>query len=247
MLNSLLLNNADKYFTVYIMSADLSEGDYININRKFSGRNAAFIQIKVDENIFRGFPQVKRYPYTIYFRILAPLLLPETVDRILYLDSDTVIHGDIENLYNTDFNNNLFVACTQISGFLHLMNMIRLGVGKDYVYMNTGIMLMNIKELRKITDVPKIRKYTIKNKWKLILYDEDILCKFFGNRVKTVSPCIYNLADRIIVTNNIKNKEKIDADWVKNNNIIIHYFGKNKPWKENYNGILKDYYTKYND
>ena len=40
-------------------------------------------------------------------------------------------------------------------------------------------------------------------------------------------------------------KYKIDKDWVENNNMIIHYLGTNKPWKEKYRGILKDYYIKY--
>ena len=40
-------------------------------------------------------------------------------------------------------------------------------------------------------------------------------------------------------------KDKIDLKWVKKNTKIIHYIGKNKPWKENYKGILKVYYDKY--
>ena len=42
-----------------------------------------------------------------------------------------------------------------------------------------------------------------------------------------------------------KKKNKIDLDWVKNNNIIIHYLGRNKPWKDKYKGILKDFYFEY--
>ena len=36
--------------------------------------------------------------------------------------------------------------------------------------------------------------------------------------------------------------EIIDLDWVRKNAVIIHYYGDNKPWKENYKGILNVFY-----
>ena len=41
------------------------------------------------------------------------------------------------------------------------------------------------------------------------------------------------------------NTFKIDEKWVEDNCCIIHYFGKNKPWKDNYKGILKKFYLIY--
>ena len=43
----------------------------------------------------------------------------------------------------------------------------------------------------------------------------------------------------------MKKDYKIDLNWVEKNNFIIHYLGKNKPWKDNYKGILEDYYKRY--
>ena len=41
----------------------------------------------------------------------------------------------------------------------------------------------------------------------------------------------------------MKNLSKIDLDWVRDNVVIIHYYGKNKPWKDNYKGILNCFYN----
>ena len=36
--------------------------------------------------------------------------------------------------------------------------------------------------------------------------------------------------------------EKRDLAWVRENAVVIHYYGKNKPWKDGYNGILDVFY-----
>ena len=81
----------------------------------------------------------------------------------------------------------------------------------------------------------------------MCLYDQDVIFKFFGNKIRLIDPRLYNLSDRLVMFHNkfYRSKYKIDLDWVENNNYIIHYLGTNKPWKDKYRGILKDYYTKY--
>lgn len=230
------------------MNSDLTGEDKQELQEEFS-LGCEFVFIDLTEEYFKGFPKVKRYPYTIYFRILAPLLLPKEIDRVIYLDADLIVHGDLSEFYNTDFEGNAFYACTQIRGFLTWFNRVRLCVKKGYVYMNTGVMLMNLDYLREKIDEEAIKKYTLKNKWKLALYDQDVLCKFFGNKIKLAERNKYNLADRHVTLQNLfrKKKDKIDLNWVEKNNVIVHYLGYNKPWKENYKGILKGYYKKYEE
>ena len=48
----------------------------------------------------------------------------------------------------------------------------------------------------------------------------------------------------ILITKNITDKF-IDTVLKFKNKLIIHYLGKNKPWKANYRGCLKEYYMKY--
>ena len=40
-------------------------------------------------------------------------------------------------------------------------------------------------------------------------------------------------------------KYPIPTDKTKENNVIVHYLGRNKPWKPDYKGILKPFYDKY--
>lgn len=67
----------------------------------------------------------------------------------------------------------------------------------------------------------------------------------FGNKVKVVNNLIYNLSERAIRKYKFINGVKINNGWIEENNVLIHYIGKNKPWNDKYRGILKEYYTKY--
>jgi len=245
-MNSLSQNNPKSEFDVYVMHSNLEDSDKEYIKTKVAS-NINPIYIFMDESLFKGAPTVKRYPYEIYYRIFAPIMLPKELDRVLYIDCDLVVHKNIDPLYNMNFQGNYFIACTQIRGFMQWFNRIRLTVGKDYTYINTGVMMINLKELREVINIDEIFKFIRRNGWRMTLYDQDVIFKFFGNKIRLIDPRIYNLSDRLIMFHNkfYHSKYKIDKDWVENNNMIVHYLGTNKPWKDNYRGILKDYYTKY--
>jgi len=75
-----------------------------------------------------------------------------------------------------------------------------------------------------------------------------VLSGLYGGKTKTVESIIYNLSERYLKLYNInlKNLDKrIDLDWVRQNTVIIHYCGRNKPWKDNYIGELDIFYKEY--
>jgi len=68
----------------------------------------------------------------------------------------------------------------------------------------------------------------------------------YGDRVKIVDTLRYNLSDRTLSFYNADPlKENLDLEWVRKNAVVIHYFGKNKPWKPHYKGILDVFYHEY--
>jgi lipopolysaccharide biosynthesis glycosyltransferase len=72
-----------------------------------------------------------------------------------------------------------------------------------------------------------------------ILPDQDILTALYGDKIKLVDTMRYNLSDRIYGWNNVSpSRSTVDVDWVRKNSAIIHYCGKNKPWKDDYAGPL---------
>jgi lipopolysaccharide biosynthesis glycosyltransferase len=245
MLNSLCSNNSDENFDVFCLHSSLSEDDknYINNHIKFDNIKINFIQI--DNHYFENAPTVKRYPIEVYYRLVAYEFLPKNIDRVLYLDVDIIINKSLKELYNLDFKENLFFASTNTGKFLTWFNRIRLGIKKNHIYPNTGVLLINIQKMREVAKKEDIFEFIEIHKPFMTLYDEDVVFGLYGDKISLLDDKKYNLSDRNIKRYNTFHKNKIDKKWVDENNVIIHYLGKNKPWKNNYKGILKSYYDKY--
>ncbi len=240
--DSIAKNGGYDSYTAYILHSDITDEDMKMIEKDISPLfDCRFI--KVDDSLFADFPETARYPRQIYYRLSAPQLLPENLERILYLDVDLVVINPLKQLYESDFEGNCCIACTHTAKLLTALNRARLNMPENACYINTGVMLLNLSMLRELLSPEAVRRYTEKNFRRFILPDQDIFSALCGDRVKLADTMVYNLSDRILNLNNANpEKPTRDLEWVRKNSVIIHYFGKNKPWNEHYSGILDVFY-----
>ncbi|MBR5179210.1 MAG: 1-acyl-sn-glycerol-3-phosphate acyltransferase [Lachnospiraceae bacterium] len=90
------------------------------------------------------------YSKTTYFRLFIADMHPE-LDKALYIDSDTIVQGDVSELYNTDITDRYLAACheqamVQVDEFgTYVENCV--GVSR-YNFFNCGVLLINSKEWR---------------------------------------------------------------------------------------------------
>ena len=167
------------------------------------------------------------------------------MERILYLDVDTVVVNPLTELETLPFGDAWFMACTHVRYALSKLNQVRLGMdlGKDTPYLNSGVILYNLPAFREGLDIARIRDYAEEKKNALVLPDQDILTAVCGEHVRLLDPLRYNLSDRILAFHNADLRSpQLDADWVRRNGVIVHYCGKNKPWHKNYRGVLDVFY-----
>lgn len=249
LLRSIQTSNPTEKFSVYILHKNLKQTD---INEIITNLNLNLFQIhpiQIPNSEIDHFPVYeKRYPIEIYFRIFAAKYLPKNLDKILYLDTDIVVINKLKELYETDFENNYFIATTHIQKLLHKFHEIRLGLNKKYPYINTGVLLMNLTELRKRPIEKEVFDFVRKNKKKLMLPDQDIISTLYGDKIKLVDNLKYNLGERALNLYNISHPtHQITTKWINKNAIIIHYYGRNKPWNKHYKGKLNHYYKKINN
>lgn len=228
-------------YVAHILHSDLEMEDIAEIRRAVP--SAKIAPSRVDSSFFKGFPVTERYPQQIYYRIFAAQLLPQDLERVLYLDTDTIAIRPLESLYCMAFDGSDYIACTHVSSFLSKVNGLRLGMQKDSPYINTGIMLMNLEQMRKSQSAEDVLAFVQEKKGILLLPDQDIISTLYGKKIKLVDSYIYNLSERILAIYNALHPEAIrDLDWVRENTRIIHYCGKNKPWNANYLGKLDVFY-----
>lgn len=234
-------------YDVYILHSDLDEEDIRQLEHTFSG-DVRFHFVYIDPNGLLSFPESERYPGQIYYRLFAAFLLPPDVERILYLDGDITIINPLDELYHMDFDGNYILACTHIREFLNKMNRLRLGIREKRPYINSGVMLMNLKALREQQNPQEIIRYVQQHKKLMTLPDQDIIIGLYGDKIELLDTMRYNLSDRILSIYNAEHRaDRKDLDWVRENTVVIHYCGRKKPWQDDYKGTLDVFYHEIED
>ncbi len=243
-LRSIVLHGGEDRYDAYILHSDLSQEDMDAICCVSSQINCVFLP--VDPKLFDGFPERKRYPREIYYRLAAPLLLPEQLDRILYLDVDTLVINPLKNFYTMDFQGNYYIACTHIRETLTRLNDLRLKVPEGAPYVNTGVMMLNLPALRQNLTMEQIRDTALQKIDSFWLPDQDLLTVMHGNKILLADAQKYNLSDRILNFYNADPRHprhpRHDLTWVRENTVVLHFCGKNRPWNPHYVGTLGIFY-----
>lgn len=162
-----------------------------------------------------------RYSVSIYYRFLAYRLLDQSIERVLYLDTDIIVKGDISTLYNTDFEGNYFVGCLDSTSDPEQ----RLGL-KEYI--NSGVLLMNLRELRSENRMEPYWEKVSEPGYSLALPDQDALNIIFNKKIKYVDDIKWNCFPFF------GKLTKEQEDYIKKNSKIVHFVSKRKPWLQEY-------------
>ena len=223
LMQSLFENNSEP-ITIYFLWSDLSEQSKAFIGRFAAQHGAEVIFIEVGEDEFRGLPTKKYISRETYFRLLAGELLPADVDRILWLDADMVVNGDISSFYHSDFEGAAVIACPHGSAMrpVILEDCAMIGIEHPEQYFNAGVMLCNLdvwrnmgipERIAQIASVPRQMKFP----------GQDFTNLVFNGRVKTADWREYNCMIHSVMPEDIPELKEVAK--------IIHYVGSVKPWQ----------------
>lgn len=130
-----------------------------------------------------------------YYRIIGWGMLPESVERILYLDVDLIVQKPLQSLYQMELGDHLFAVCEDIFGKIngfHEANKRRLLIPEDGNYFNAGVMLVNVKELRRTGEVEKILERVYRDYERYEYNDQDVLNEMYQDRLIYVGWDQYN-------------------------------------------------------
>lgn len=243
MLYSLSQSDSTGIFTVYVAHNSLTEDDFAALQAVLP--RTELIDVPLSEEMFQDAPLSDRYPKEMYYRLFAAQYLPQELDRILYLDPDLVVINSLRSLYEIDFGDNLFAAASHIeSRTFKNFNRRRLHLSEQARYINSGVMMMNLSLLRTQQDPQQIYQFIEEHKNTLLLPDQDVVNALYADHTIFLDPLIYNLGEKYLRLKNLHlpKEEKLGIDWVRQHTAIIHYYGRNKPWKEGYHGKLGVFY-----
>ena len=240
LLASILRYNANCWFTVYLLHTSVSSTAMTQTRTILEG-SGELIMIEAVDHGLDDAPTTEQFPREMYYRIFAAKYLPDTIDRVLYLDPDIIVNGSLSELYETPLDGYYFAAASHNGKMMRFMNGIRLGLKNGCPYINSGVLLMNLDLLRKEQKYEDVFAYIEKKKSILFLPDQDVISGLYGERILKLDTYIYNMTDRLYRYDRILGKRR-SFEWFRVNSVIFHYCGKNKPWKEDYSGAFGIFY-----
>ena len=229
-ITSLLENNASHSVVIHILHSDLNEATKARL-KMFETRykNAKIIFHKIDDSRFEKFGlTIGHITRETYFRYMIAEVLPN-IDRVLYLDGDTIVNGDISELFDTDLTNHYCAGVSDI--YIESIGYKKI-LGLDGLYINAGVILFNLDEMRRTNIAEKLFKLTAENNFKY--QDQDAINVAFNGKIKELD-CVYNFK---------RAYQKAFPEKVPSAK-IVHYVGPNKPWKKFSLNRLKRLYFKY--
>ena len=174
------------------------------------------------------FVQKYYYGVYIYYRLFAPVLLPKDIDRILYLDCDIIVDGDVSEMYFSEIK---VISAIVTTDFMSIQtgNPKRLGYDERHGYFNSGMMLINISYWREHDILQRSINYIKENSEILFLYDQDVLNYVLHDSKKFIG-IEYNFFSLYITKMTFDSIDENTKRGVINCKPRIIHFIKPKPW-----------------
>lgn len=162
------------------------------------------------------------------------------IDNILYIDSDTLVLGSLNELCDFNFNEKS-VACVVDS--LSFEQSKRLHLDKNQTYYNAGVIYFNLLYFREHTNFyENMIKHLKNNITRYTINDQDLLNDYFQNNIIKLSPEYNFQGTHFMYSDEIYFKVYKKYDYYKpleitkarNNIRILHFFRQlgNYPWEE---------------
>jgi lipopolysaccharide biosynthesis glycosyltransferase len=175
-------------------------------------------------------------PMVINYRLLMASILKD-VDKIIFLDADLIVVGNLIELWNTNVFD-YYVASTPTSDFsLHNYKQ-SLGIPNDFEYCNTGVMLVNLQKWRNENVEEKLLETEKKYRGIYKFYDQCVVNAALFNKILYVGQ-EWNFRP-LIWENKRKLKNKHHKAFASPQ--IIHWAIPIKPWKDSTIRYAAEYY-----
>jgi len=231
---SLLDNFQDqRLLFIHILSDGISKKNLENLKLVGEKKNVYLFFYELTSDLLSACPEVNHLSRTSYARLFIAELLPPAIEKIIYLDSDIIVLGNIAELYDQDLRGFPLGAVADVMSKEILRIFFYHGLTN---YFNAGVLVINLSLWRQMAVEERAKAFIKKYFKNMIRADQDILnCLFINN---------WELIDNRF---NFDAKRKFFDKLPPSNTLILHYSDKIKPWHYLFIGISSRYYFYYRE
>ena len=231
MLSSLFVHNPQEAFKIHAINSNVTLSQKKRLSEFCQKFNTEIRFYDVDFSSIKDFTIKSKDHLSLaaYLRLFMGELLPNTIDKVLYLDCDLMVVSSIKELWETNIDSMALAAVEERPPF-DTNSPSSLGYPVEYSYFNSGVMLINLKNWREKKLLEHCKKFIANNYNIIRLHDQDVLNALLYQQ-RIFLPIRWNIMDFFLFTKPLIQPRRIaDLHTAIDHPAIIHFTGKRKPW-----------------
>lgn len=229
--------HCDRSILFYIIDGGISKKNQQKLLSLATHKNQRIEFIKVSNKTFSNLKEVGHFSRVMYFRLLIPKLLPLEYSKVIYLDSDLIVQGNLGELWDIDIDDYYLLAVQSlgipyVSSPYGLRNYHELGIPEKSKYFNSGVLVINLPKWREDNISQRVIEYIQSYQDILLWPDQDGLNAILANKWKELSPK-WNQTPCFYSKENLSFSEQ-DFHTALYEPSIIHFASVHKPWNSHF-------------
>ena len=234
MLTSVIAHHAHCRVHCHLVSGEIPTESVQQMRQHIEAMGATFHDYTLSEADTHRF-HLLSYPNHLsiaaYHRIFLPTLLDEQIERVLYLDGDIVVRGDLLPFFQTDLGDNLMGVIADggpsVKDFASW-----LPYPAELGYFNSGVLLLDLKRCREFQLLERCIE-CFKTCPTLRYDDQDVLNVVLAGKVKFM-PLRYNAMGhyyRVSYARRLRPLTEEEMEMLRHA-VVVHFTGPtDKPWR----------------
>ena len=237
-------NEKEEKIVLYIVDGGISDENktkLVSLANQFN-REIHFIPFVDPDEKFGIKLDIANWCKTNYIRLFLEDILPDSVDRLLYIDSDTLIRSSLSNLYNMELCGKPIGAAYDC----YPLPKYQLGFSEKEEYFSDGILVLDLPLLRKMKTFEDYKHFLNERKGKVAYLEQGTINYVMKNKITLFSPK-YNLMTLSLVIRKCPNAyfqsgepfySEEEMFKAIENPTIVHLTGHGlytRPWQKNSN------------
>jgi lipopolysaccharide biosynthesis glycosyltransferase len=223
---------------VYAVDAGLPRDALERIARSL-GPRAELSWVEPARTTFTGVPLWGRMPIATYDKLAIARWIPDDVDRVLWLDADLLVLGDLATLWRTDVGDAVLGATQDarvptVDAPFGVRSYASYGLTARAKYFNAGVMLIDLARWRAADVEGRALSYLKRHRERVYFWDQEALNVVLAGRWCELEPA-WNWSPTI---GHARHARSAVADGAR----ILHFSGNLKPWHYRGRGLPYELY-----